>query len=52
MILAQVLGQDPRNMSASAIAVMDFATAVGKGTLPIAVNRNVYRSRHAALYQL
>jgi uncharacterized membrane protein len=37
-ILAQVLGQGPRNMSASAIAVMDFATAVGKGTIPIAVN--------------
>ena len=40
MILAQVLGQGPRNMSATAIAIMDFATAVGKGTIPIAVNRD------------
>jgi Flp pilus assembly protein TadG len=39
-ILAQVLGQGPRNMSASAVAVMDFATAVGSGTLPIAINKN------------
>jgi hypothetical protein len=39
-ILAQVLGQTPKNMSATAIAVMDFATAVGKGTLPIAVNQD------------
>ncbi len=38
MILAQVLGQAPRNMSAVAVAVMDFATAVGKGTIPMAVN--------------
>jgi Flp pilus assembly protein TadG len=37
-ILAQGLGQGPRNMSATAIAIMDFATAVGKGTVPIAVN--------------
>ena len=27
-------------MTASAIAVMDFATAVGKGTIPIAVNKD------------
>ena len=40
MILAQVLGTGPRDMSATAIAVMDFATAVGKGTLPIAVNQD------------
>jgi Flp pilus assembly protein TadG len=39
MILAQILGQDPRNMSATAVAVMDFANAVGQGTLPIAINR-------------
>jgi Flp pilus assembly protein TadG len=38
MFLVQVLGQAPRNMGASAIAVMDFASAVGKGTLPIAIN--------------
>jgi hypothetical protein len=38
MILAQVLGMTPRNMSASAIAVMDFAEAVGKEP-PIAINR-------------
>ncbi len=38
MILAQVLGQGPKNISATAIAIMDFASAVGKGCLPIAVN--------------
>jgi Flp pilus assembly protein TadG len=38
MFLVQVLGQAPRNMGASAIAVMDFASAVGQGTLPIAIN--------------
>jgi Flp pilus assembly protein TadG len=38
MILAHVLGQGPRNMSASAVAIMDFVGAVGKGSLPIAVN--------------
>jgi hypothetical protein len=39
MMLAKILGQSSKNMGASAIAVMDFATAVGKGTLPIAVNQ-------------
>jgi Flp pilus assembly protein TadG len=39
MILAKILGQMSRNMSATAIAVMDFAAAVGQGTLPIAVNK-------------
>ena len=39
MILAQVLGQTSKNMTAAAIAVMDFAAAVGQGTLPIAINR-------------
>ena len=29
MILAQVLGQGPRNMSATAIAIMDYASALG-----------------------
>jgi Flp pilus assembly protein TadG len=38
MILAQFLGQGPRNMSATAVAIMDSASAVGKGCLPIAVN--------------
>jgi hypothetical protein len=40
MFLIQALGQAPRNMRASAIAVMDFASAVGKGTLPIAINKD------------
>jgi Flp pilus assembly protein TadG len=40
MFLVQVLGQAPKNMRASAIAVMDFASAVGKGTLPIAINKD------------
>jgi Flp pilus assembly protein TadG len=39
-ILAQVLGQGPRNMGASAVAIMDFVCEVGKGCLPIAVNRD------------
>ena len=38
MFLAQVLGQTSKNMQATAVAVMDFANAVGKGSLPIAVN--------------
>jgi len=38
MFLAQVLGQVPRDMSASAVAIMDFAAGVGKGSLPIAVS--------------
>jgi hypothetical protein len=40
MFLAQVLGQGLKNLHASAIAVMDFASAVGKGTLPIAINKD------------
>jgi Flp pilus assembly protein TadG len=40
MIFAKVLGQYYRNMSASAIAIMDFASAVGQGTLPIAINKD------------
>lgn len=40
MFLVQIFGQAPRNMGAIAIAVMDFASAVGKGTLPIAVNKD------------
>jgi Flp pilus assembly protein TadG len=49
MILAQVLGMTPRNMSASAIAVMDFAAAVGQGTLPIAINK-MYTDPGTPLY--
>lgn len=40
MFLAQFLGQGPQNMRASAVAVMDFANAVGFGTLPIAINKD------------
>jgi Flp pilus assembly protein TadG len=50
MILAQVLGQGPKNMSATAIAVMDFATAVGKGTLPIAVNQDYAKTPGITVY--
>ena len=39
MIFAKIIGQYYRDMSASAIAVMDFAGAVGQGTLPIAINK-------------
>jgi Flp pilus assembly protein TadG len=49
-ILAQVLGQGPKNMSATAIAVMDFATAVGKGTLPIAVNQDYAQNPGLIIY--
>ena len=38
MFLAKILGQVPKDMSATAVAVMDFAAEVGKGSLPIAVN--------------
>jgi hypothetical protein len=40
MTLAQVLGQGPRNMSATAIAIMDYASNLGDGCIPIAVNKN------------
>jgi hypothetical protein len=50
MILAQVLGQRYRDMSGAAIAVMDFATAVGKGTLPIAVNRDYAQNPGQIIY--
>jgi Flp pilus assembly protein TadG len=49
-ILAQILGQGPRNMSASAVAIMDFATAVGKGCLPIAVNQDYAKTPHITIY--
>jgi Flp pilus assembly protein TadG len=49
-ILAQVLGQGPRDMNAAAIAVMDFATAVGKGTLPIAVNQDYAETPGRTIY--
>jgi Flp pilus assembly protein TadG len=50
MILAQVLGQGPRNMSATAIAIMDFATAVGKGCIPIAVNQDYAKTPGITVY--
>jgi Flp pilus assembly protein TadG len=50
MILAQVLGQAPRDMSASASAIMDFATAVGKGTIPIAVNQDFAQTPGITVY--
>jgi hypothetical protein len=40
MFFAQVLGQGPKAMTASAVAVMDFVCEVGAGCLPIAVNRD------------
>ena len=40
MIFAKIIGENYRNMSASAIAIMDFAGAVGQGTLPIAINKD------------
>jgi Flp pilus assembly protein TadG len=49
-ILAQVLGQGPRNMSASAVAIMDFATAVGIGCLPIAVNQDYAKTPGITIY--
>jgi hypothetical protein len=39
MILGQIFGVLSKDVSASAIAVMDFARAVGQGTLPIAINK-------------
>jgi Flp pilus assembly protein TadG len=50
MMLAKVLGQGPKNMSASAIAVMDFANGVGKGGLPIAVNQDYANSAGQDIY--
>ena len=49
-ILAQAIGKGPRDMSASAIAVMDFATAVGKGTIPIAVNQDYAMTPGVTIY--
>ena len=51
-ILAQVLGQGPKNMSASAIAVMDFVGEVGAGCLPIAINSAYAYKHQGPLYQL
>jgi Flp pilus assembly protein TadG len=48
-ILAQVLGQGPRDMSASATAVMDFVGEVGAGCLPIAIN-SAYAYKHEGLF--
>jgi Flp pilus assembly protein TadG len=39
LIFAKIIGQYYRNMSATAIAIMDFASAVGQGTLPLVINR-------------
>ena len=39
-ILAQVLGQGPKNMSATAVAIMDYASALGMVVLPIVVDQN------------
>ena len=50
MILAQVLGQSSKNLTASAIAVMDFAAAVGKGTIPIAVNQDYAQNPGVTVY--
>jgi Flp pilus assembly protein TadG len=49
MILAQVLGQGPRNMRASAVAIMDFAGAIGRGCLPIAVNQDYAQTPHIVI---
>jgi Flp pilus assembly protein TadG len=40
MIFAKIIGQDYRNMSATAIAVMDYATDIGNPYLPICVDQN------------
>jgi len=37
---ARIFGQNSQDMSATAIAVMDFAGSLGQGTLPIAVNQD------------
>ena len=37
-------------MSAGAVAVMDFATAVGRGCLPIAVNQDYAKTPHIDIY--
>jgi Flp pilus assembly protein TadG len=50
MILAQILGQGPRNMRASAVGIMDFACAIGKGCLPIAVNQDYAQTPHITIY--
>lgn len=39
MFFAAVLGKGPINLSATAVAVADFASGVGKGTLPIAISQ-------------
>jgi Flp pilus assembly protein TadG len=49
-ILAQIWGQGPRNMTASAVAIMDFATAIGSGCLPIAVNQDYAQNPHVTVY--
>jgi len=50
MVLAQVFGQSSKNMQATAVAVMDFAGAVGKGCLPIAVNQDYAQNPGLTIY--
>lgn len=50
MFFARVLGKGPRNLGASAVAIMDFASAVGKGTIPIAVNQDYAQNPHLIVY--
>jgi Flp pilus assembly protein TadG len=38
-VFSKVIGEYYRNMNATAIAIMDFASAVGQGTLPLAINK-------------
>ena len=40
MILAQILGQGPRNMSATAVAIMDYASCLGVAVLPITMEES------------
>jgi Flp pilus assembly protein TadG len=48
MLLAQVLGISSENMSATATAIMDFVGSVGRGTIPIVLNK-IYTDRGTVL---
>jgi len=50
MMFSRIFGVNSEYMSAQALAVMDFAGGVGKGTLPIAVNQDYAQNPGLTIY--
>jgi hypothetical protein len=51
MFFAKILGRSASNLSATAIAVTDFVSAVGKGSLPICLDKNVAMDAGGNVYE-